>query len=397
MARVHESDSGRWQVRWSEGGRGGRSRSLTVDTEREAERLRLDVEEALDRCGRYEPRRVGEASDLGLILADYVADCTRRLRPGTVKNYAQHLELFRRWAGPVNASALSYTLLSDYHVHLSSPVSGRHVHRRGHNTVVKHFQALEGLWAWAWQRQARGTYHGIPQPDTLGLKHNVAPHKLAPTWAEMDAMIAASSGWHRQLYTVLRCTGLRVGQALGLRWSDIRQHGDLHVLHVRPELGKTRQERRGRLVPLAPVLVREIAGWGARDGWLIPCPRKARIGRARDAQRAWARAGVDPEVWSGCAHHVLRAGFITGLKGLGADLEAVEFLVGHSRGIREHYSSPDALELVEAVGLVPDLASVGTASVRPARRLAVFGGGGRSAEVGRQIMGLVPRTDDAAE
>jgi len=44
---------------------------------------------------------------------------------------------------------------------------------------------------------------------------------LAPTWAEMDAAVAACRGWHRDLVATLRGTGLRRDQAMRLRWGDV--------------------------------------------------------------------------------------------------------------------------------------------------------------------------------
>jgi len=385
MASIHEVDGG-WKVRWNEGGRGGRSRSVTLRSEREATRKKLEIEDSLDRHGRYEPRRAGRATAVGLILVDFIKYSARKHAPGTTRNYSQYLELFKKWVGPnTGADALSYQLLSDYHTHLSNPTTGRHLHRRGPATVHKHFSAIELAWNFAWRRQARGEYHGVPQPDSLELQRPPRPTKRAPTWAQMDAMIACSEGWHRKLYIVMRCTGLRVGQVMRLRWDDLHEDGrDGFGLHIRPELGKMPQEKRGRWVPVAPVLAQEIAGWGVRDGWLVECPRKYTRGelagqehreaRARDAQRAWTRADVDAAVWTGCAHHAFRAGFVSGLARAGADREAVEFLVGHSRGIREAYADPDALPLLEAVRRVPPLA-VGTALVQPDHGLRIAADG----------------------
>lgn len=143
---------------------------------------------------------------------------------------------------------------------------------------------------------------------------------------------------------------------MGLRWKDLRLDVPVPILHVRPELGKSRQERRGRWVPIAPVLVAEL-GRLPRDGeFVIGCGRLERTARARDAARAWARGGVDPAVCEQ-PHHAFRAGFVSGLARLGADREAVEYLVGHSGGVRERYLDPDAIPLVQAVELVPEIGS----------------------------------------
>ncbi len=348
---------GKFWVRWREGGRGGVNRSITVSTRKAADRLKVEVEDALERTGRYEPRRPGRSTPLEVILVDYTKWSMRVHRPNTTRRIAQVLELFRRWVGvKALAEHLTYELLGDYHAHLERPETGRHLHRRGSETIRKHLEAIEVWWQWAWDQQARGVYVGVPQPIRLGLRREPAPTKRAPTWAEMDAAIGVSDGWQHDLYVVLRCTGLRVQQALELRWSDFRLDLEVPILHVRPELGKSRQERRGRWVPVAPVLVRELERL-ARDGdHVVGCARDRREARARDAARAWARAGVDPVVCEQ-PHHAFRAGFTTGLKRLGADVEAVEYLTGRSLGVRDRYLDPDALPLVQAVELVPEIGS----------------------------------------
>jgi integrase len=94
---------------------------------------------------------------------------------------------------------------------------------------------------------------------------------------------------------VLRYTGLRVSEAMNLTWTDL----DLQTrtLHIRSSNAK---EGQGRVIPMSPHLVREIAGWGTRLGYLIPSGRcsgvRHRQVRARDFQRAWQRAGVRREV-----------------------------------------------------------------------------------------------------
>jgi integrase len=144
-------------------------------------------------------------------------------------------------------------------------------------------------------------------------------------------------------------------------------------MHIRPELGKSKQERRGRMVPIAPVLVAELAGWGLRVGPLVGDlgGDVARVAKA--VRRAWKRAGVPPIVWARRPDHAFRKGFVSGLQRAGADRDAVEYLVGHSRGLRGVYVDPDALPLIEAVALVPPMRPCvqGAYKVRP--RLAKVG------------------------
>ena len=157
----------------------------------------------------------------------------------------------------------------------------------------------------------------------------------------------------------MRFTGLRVHQAMHIDWRDI----DLTnaTLRVRPELGKTKQEMRGRVVPLSPHFVEILGGWGEREGYVVKSNRRGkreRIARPRDMDRAWTRGGARTEAWKGSPHHSFRDGFVSGLKKLGADDEAVEHLIGHSLRLRERYLDADALPLRHAVGLIPPLGPV---------------------------------------
>ena len=145
-----------------------------------------------------------------------------------------------------------------------------------------------------------------------------------------------------------------------LKWSDFSlDHTAGPILTIRGEMGKTKHERSGRVVPISPHLAEEMRTWEQTDGWVIVSARsrngpRERVFRARDLGRAWARAGVREGVWQGRPAHCFRKGFITGLKRKGADTEAVEQLVGHKlMGQRGTYLDPDALPMRAAVAKVP--------------------------------------------
>ena len=121
-------------------------------------------------------------------------------------------------------------------------------------------------------------------------------------------------------------------------------------------------ERRGRVLPLAPVLVDSMVGWGQREGLVVP-GREGRLFRCDQwtrTQRIWTEAGVDKRKWR-MPNHCFRHGFVTELKRSGADTEAVEFLVGHSQGVRASYLDPMGLwEAMErAVAMVPEVKATG--------------------------------------
>jgi len=242
----------------------------------------------------------------------------------------------------------------------------KHGQAKGARTRKRYVGWLLNAWEWSlYQPQFK---LAVPSP-VIPLKHldlekpEPTADVVAPTWEETDAMIACSSGWQQRLYILLRCTGLRVAQAMALRWSDF--DFDRGVLTIRKKLpgSKTKQEKKGRRVPFAPALEPYLLLWKseAAEQWVIPTGRigkQARVARSRDARRAWDRAikkyGVRPEAAK--AHHILRAGFQSGLKKLGADDEAVKQLVGHDLGVRgESYIDPTCIPMIEAANKIPDI------------------------------------------
>lgn len=297
------------------------------------------------------------------MLAEYVRDRRRARAQGTALGIARALDVFLRWlrarqpTGTLMPELLTRSLLADYY---DATATGLHDRPRRLETRRRLVQAVERFWAWAWEHDLYGAR--VPRPRRLELPSQPRDATIAPTWDEMDRCLLAAQGWHRQLAVVLRCTGLRVQQAMGLRWDDLDLRNAL--LRVRGDLGKSRWERAGRIVPVSRHLVAEVQTWDRVDAWLVPCCRRPgpreREARGRDMARAWRRTGVREEVWRQRPDHAFRRGVISGLIALGAHREAVEYLVGHSQGIRGLYTDPSALPLRQAVELVPALPVAGT-------------------------------------
>lgn len=357
MASIKKRN-GSHRVRWRDPD--GRARSRQCPDRSTAEKLRKDIERCVAEGRRWEPRDVREVPDLGEILKAFLRDYARRNSTNSAMLMARSFDVFLRWLkarearqhGALRPDLLSKALLTEWYDDLVK--GGRHGHARKLSTRKRMVQRLEAAWAWAAEEDEYAEY--VPRPRKLDMPSGATDPTVAPTWEEMDQCVGAAHGAVRQLAIVLRFTGLRVQQAMRLRWSDVDM--DRGTLTIRGELGKTKQERRGRGIPLSPHLLKELAGWGRREGWLVPSFRTGkseRIARQRDMQRAWIRAGVREAVWRGDSHHSFRNGFVSGLKKLRADDEAVEYLVGHSLGLRGAYTDPEALPLQEAVNLIPPL------------------------------------------
>lgn len=296
----------------------------------------------------------------------YILDGARIYKPETLRRGAFALELAKRFARetlgrPLLARDLTLDFLRDLHAWLSDPKTSRWGEEaRSPETVRKNVAWFQLFWKWLFNNAPEGA---VPMPRELPMATAPSKRTVAPTWEEMDAVIAAADGWHKQLATLLRFTGLRVQQAMRLVWGDFDLTGKVPTLTVRSELGKSRSEMRGRVVPISKHLAKLLAAWrggAAADANVIDSPRfgetaRSRMARERDMARAWARAGARAEAWEGRPHHAFRKGFVSGLKRAKADDEAVEFLVGHSLGLRGVYTDGDAIPLRAAVALIPPL------------------------------------------
>ncbi len=356
MAYIQKRPSGNWQLRWEDPD--GRSRARTLPTKRAAEKLKREVEESVARGRRWEPRDSREVPDLRVICEQYVKACALRLRPRTLRRYAENLEVFLRFVEerhgtpPHHAHLLSKPLMEDFYSWLQVPENGLHGRQRRADTARKIGEVAQLMWEWAedsdrWPEQ-------IPRPRRIRMRRARPRRVRAPTWSEMDRCIAAATGWQHQLLTVLRFTGLRVGETMLLTWDDIDL--DRHELFIDASISKNGEER---AIPISPLLVDELAGWGVRSGHLIPSPRakgpRYRQPRARDVARAWERAGVSDRIWKQAPHHAFRKGFKSEMLRAGAPADAVDFLQGHvTRGGRGRYIDMErAFDWREVLGMIP--------------------------------------------
>lgn len=381
-------------VRWRDPD--GTERIRTVPDFDTAKKLQRDVERTVALGRRWEPadrhalpelavitRVEGEERITAGLVHDYLADRARLFGSETVRSYSRALALFVAQIRSENPTRRRLTV--DL---LTKEAVGRFYDQliadgRAISTARLRVTPLQGMWEWGYEDDRYGDYLG--RPRRLEMPTPVYTPARAPTWAEMDACIWAawrmarrktSPGrypniermWRYRLAILLRFTGLRVDQAMRLTWDDVDI--DRGTLVVRGELGKSRQERAGRIVPLSEHLLEHLAGWGVREGWLVAPNKTDRGSISWRMARIWSQSGVPEAVWKGHPHHTFRKGFTSSLKRLGADTEAVEYLVGHStKGARAHYLDPDALPLRDVVALIPALTPDVVLAIKSAKEM----------------------------
>lgn len=365
-------------VRWYDIAGGRRSR--TAPTKQAAKDLARDVEHQRALGREWAVREVHEVPTLESVVKSYLTDRALTRRPQTVTAMGYLLGYAVDWIAAhtktpePTVSVLSRSLVSAYYASMPELSEGTRQNRA---------RQLLDLWRWADDCEE---YEGhVARFRPIEFRPIEREPAIAPTWAECDAVIAAIGdkfgpggmldGSERVSYraaVVMRYTGLRIGQALGLTWDDV----DLEdrTIRVRGELGKSRQERGGRTIPICEPMALELAGWGKREGLLVGSPW---VGNVRKllvlaVNRCVSAKTVRAAAFTGQTCHAFRKAFVTELRRAGVANDAVEYLVGHSAGVRAYYLDSDALGLKEAVTHVraigADRIKAGSAVVPLARK-----------------------------
>jgi integrase/recombinase XerD len=151
----------------------------------------------------------------------------------------------------------------------------------------------------------------------------------------------------RAILEVLYASGLRASEIVGLRLENfLREEGLLRVL------GKGDKER---VVPVGASAVAAIDAWLTRGRPELVKPRTGgeiflgEHGRRLTTARLWQivqemtkQAGIEKRIWP----HLLRHSFATHLLGRGADLRAIQEMLGHaSLGTTQIYTHVDQARL----------------------------------------------------
>ena len=276
----------------------------------------------------------------------------RRASPHTILAYGRDIAAFVAFlaahhGAEVDEATLARSGLADLRAWLAS----RHGAGLAASSNARALSAVKALHRWAarqgiWENLAATAFRGprlprglprpIPAADAAAALEGAGAMADEPWIAARDTAVLA----------LLYGCGLRIGEALALDRSALPLGDTLRVS------GKGRKQRE---VPVLPV-VREAVGEYAR---LCPHPARprgplflgARGGRLRpelvQARLRQLRAALGlPEH---ATPHALRHSFATHLLAAGADLRAIQELLGHaSLATTQRYTGVDAARLLEA-------------------------------------------------
>jgi integrase/recombinase XerC len=281
--------------------------------------------------------------DLALAFADHLRR-DRRRSLHTVRAYqatAERLTAFLggHWGEAVNRQALGKVSAADLRAYLAQ----RRGEGLGNASAARELSAVRGFLAFAGAEAPRlkgpRVKKGVPRPispdEVVSLAEDVAEDAAEPWIGARD--------W--AVLMLLYGAGLRIGEATGLTGS---------ILPLGETLSVTGKRDKTRIVPLLPQVRDAIQAYVEICPW--PIPRDAALFRGakggplspaivrRSVQAARVRLGLPERT----TPHALRHSFATHLLGRGADLRALQELLGHaSLSSTQIYTAVDAAHLLD--------------------------------------------------
>jgi integrase/recombinase XerC len=291
----------------------------------------------------------------GFLVGEWTAHLLRdrRRSPHTVRAYAATAGrlvgfLGQHWGAPAEREALAGVTAADLRAFLAF--------RRGaglsNASAARELSAVRTFLAWLASDGAASD--GTPAPARLrgprvkkGVPRPVSPAD-AVALAEEVADGAAEPWIGARDWAVLLLLyggGLRIGEAVALTGA---------ALPLGETLSVTGKRAKTRIVPLLPQVRAAIEAYAAQVPWAVgrdePLFRGAKGGPLapgvvrRAVQAARGRLGLDARA----TPHALRHSFATHLLGRGADLRALQELLGHaSLSSTQIYTAVDAAHLLD--------------------------------------------------
>ncbi len=275
----------------------------------------------------------------------------RRASPLTVQAYERDLRFFlafltRHLGEEPGVAHLAALTEGD----LRSWLAAGAAEGRGHRTRARHLSAVRSFYRYLARR------HGVSNVavSLIGTPRAIrpVPHALSPAAARAVAEevgdvseLVMTQARDVALFTLLYGCGLRIAEALALNVRDAPRAGQ--ALRV---LGKGGKQR---LLPVLPAVSDAVQAWLARHpaGGDPAAPlfvglRGGRLnaGVAQRTLRDFRRLANLPEF---ATPHALRHSFATHLLAGGADLRAIQDLLGHtSLATTQHYTQVDQAQLL---------------------------------------------------
>jgi len=263
-------------------------------------------------------------------------DAERNYSPHTLRAYRSDLAAFHRFlATDYLGVALDKPRPADVDaLTVRSFLASMTRRKLGRRSQARALSAVRSLFAFACRE---GTLKHNPATSTRAPKQDQKlPRHLRP--GEIETLIEAIDGDEplkrrdRAMLELLYATGIRVGELVSLDWNDIDRDG--RVLRVLGKGGKERMVPFG--LPAREALTAWFQDWsevqaaGSEEHDAVFLNFRGGRLSARSVRRIIDRAVIDASLTAGVHPHTLRHTFATHLLEGGADLRAIQELLGHS-------------------------------------------------------------------
>ena len=258
----------------------------------------------------------------------------RGYSPRTIKVYLGHLRRFLEWCGH-GIAAIPVDPERQCQAYLLEVLQGRQISRGYQNQLISALKFLcESVLG------APLVAPRIPRPR----KEHRLPQVLSPE--EVARILArARNPKHRALLMLLYSAGLRVGEVVRLRPSDL----DVERGLVRVRRGKGAKDRYTLLARKSVDAVRLYLDAYPTEDWLFPSTRPGRHLSTRSVQRVVKRAAAAAGITKQVTTHTLRHSFATHLLEGGTNLRIIQELLGHTNARTTQLYTHVARSALEAV------------------------------------------------
>ena len=302
-------------------------KSTGTSKKREAEKIAAKWEAELQE-GRYRKRSRIRWEDF---VDRFDESLVGRVKPSTVDSYLDSLPVFSKICRPTGARDLTTARISRFVVELRKPYKRKKSRigeepedfYRSDATIARHLRHIKAACNWA---HRQGYLAELPQFDMPkgGDKMKGRPiteEEVAKMLTATEAIVgeAASDSW-KLLLRGLWASGLRLGEALALRWEP--QPGGIWLIlngtkSVLAFDGGSQKSGKTELVPLAPEAVTLLEPYQENSGFVFVPLRQDGKPMARDRHKIGkvitsigAKAGICVDQHSGkmaSAHDLRRA------------------------------------------------------------------------------------------
>lgn len=171
--------------------------------------------------------------------------------------------------------------------------------------------------------------------QTAGRDWRTCGKTVRSDFRAIDAIVGKLQEPYASLVVFLSSTGLRISEAAGVKWTDIRQQEDKFVLHVQRRIydrktGEVKSKKSKRRIPLDPKLVDRMKALGAEHEYVFRSEANTPISGGNALKRyirpICKALKIDIGGW-----HDFRHTLSTTLRRNGVHPKVVSDLLGHER------------------------------------------------------------------